>query len=249
MDSIDIKYYYKDSKGQTQGPFSENDLKKLNLPSNTLLWKKGLDDWTEIYKVCPEFFKKDNSELGCVIIVCCIIILTATIAALLTSGDNNKRNMDVKTVQKSEDETEFTYKFIGEYCVGYPKNWECKKLPYGDVYMESTTDRIGMSIMRNDNQGLTLNEAVRRSTEGMRGMKYSVMCRDTIINGYKAKKQIVEGSDSFGGFKRYVYNINTKDVLYTITFGNDPTKVDENLELFDRILASFHIFSKEEYKK
>lgn len=248
MDSKNVKYYYKDANGQTQGPFFETELKKLNLPNNTLLWKKGMEDWTELYKVCPKLIKSDNSELGCAIIVCCVIIIIATIAAVLTLGDydSNKSSHNKEYIQNSKDQSEFVYKFFGRYSIGFPNNWESKELPYGDVYMGSTTDRIGMSIIYNDNPGISLNEVVRRSTEGMRGMKYSVLCSDTIINGYRAKKQIVEGRDSFGGFKRHVYNINANDVLYTITFGNDPNKVDENLDLFNRILSSFHILSKEE---
>lgn len=47
----EVKYYYKDASGQTQGAYSLEELKRLKLGQHTLVWYRGLSDWAELSSI------------------------------------------------------------------------------------------------------------------------------------------------------------------------------------------------------
>ena len=53
MNNDELKYYYKDSKGQSQGGITKEELRKLKLNPDTLIWHKGLSDWVTYSSLFP----------------------------------------------------------------------------------------------------------------------------------------------------------------------------------------------------
>ena len=53
MNSKVVKYYYKDSIGQTKGAISEKELKRLHLKPDTLIWHRGLNEWIPVKTLFP----------------------------------------------------------------------------------------------------------------------------------------------------------------------------------------------------
>ena len=83
MDSTTVKYYYKDSKGQSQGPFYIDELQKLNLPLDTLIWRKGLDDWVSLSDVFPRTTPKKSGNKIVVFAICLIVVVAGLIGAIV----------------------------------------------------------------------------------------------------------------------------------------------------------------------
>ena len=48
-----LDYYYSQTGGQQQGPVSADELKRLNLPASTLVWRDGMSNWLPMAQV-PE---------------------------------------------------------------------------------------------------------------------------------------------------------------------------------------------------
>lgn len=42
-----MKQYFIFIKNKKEGPYSTSELQKLNITSNTLIWTKGMDEWTK----------------------------------------------------------------------------------------------------------------------------------------------------------------------------------------------------------
>lgn len=45
------KKYFIAEDGEQKGPFSINELKEMSISKTTLIWKEGLDDWTEAGRI------------------------------------------------------------------------------------------------------------------------------------------------------------------------------------------------------
>ena len=74
MSNTDKKYYYKDSNGQTQGAFSEKELKRLKLSPTSLIWCKGLTEWIEYSQLFQTSAKKKKSFLPWIITAIFLIV-------------------------------------------------------------------------------------------------------------------------------------------------------------------------------
>ena len=80
MNNDEIKYYYKGPDGQTRGSVSKDELRRLNLSPNTLVWHKGLADWVEYSSLFPNTTTKFDKKwtplaLGIVAIICIALLV------------------------------------------------------------------------------------------------------------------------------------------------------------------------------
>ena len=137
----------------------------------------------------------------------------------------------------------FSLRNTNFYSIEYPKEWKVMTNinEMTDAYIGSENDMLGLTIIFFDTD-YSLDEIKQESHSGLQEMGGKIVsCNETSINGQPCYKTVCENEMSGRELKTIDYIFKKGEKMYSVKFGSDRKEMNNNSELIERIINTFHI--------
>lgn len=153
-----------------------------------------------------------------------------------TEHQDKSKSERVKTDKFSLRNTNF-------YSIEYPKEWKVitNINEMTDAYIGSENELLGLTIVFFDTD-YSLDEIKEESHLGLKEMGGNIVsCNKTSINGQPCYRTVFENEMGDRKLKTIDYLFKKGEMMYSVKFGSDRKEMNNNSELIDRIINTFHI--------
>lgn len=172
-------------------------------------------------------------------------VLEETIRHIQKSLVAHSKEIEVIDESKSKKgKTEkFSLRSTNFYSIEYPKEWKVMTNinEMTDAYIGSENDMLGLTIIFFDTD-YSLDEIKQESHSGLQEMGGKIVsCNETSINGQPCYKTVCENEMGGRELKTIDYIFKKGETMYSVKFGSDRKEINNNSELIERIINTFHI--------
>lgn len=155
---------------------------------------------------------------------------------------SNETEIDESKSKKGKTD-KFSLRNTNFYSIEYPKEWKVMTNinEMTDAYIGSENEMLGLTIIFFDTD-YSLDEIKQESHSGLQEMGGKIVsCNKTSINGQPCYMTVCENEMSGRELITIDYIFKKGETMYSVKFGSDRKEMNNNSELIERIINTFHI--------